>query len=161
MADILSMAERERYGDALVTAYIKSVKKLPDRTPQQLIDIIYAGRKNWFDHLSQEDLDWFGTMFEKVSLAIDVDVHWDVSVKNQMMASSAFNEFLKEMKRHPIEAKRNTTLVTELLNKAFGRKFRIRSKTADIIKAFDKKPQLREVGRRLVKELSKMGYHFA
>jgi len=157
---VLNTSEREIYGKALTKAFVAYIRKRPNKTPMELIDILYTTRKNWFDHLSPDDLDHFNKLFEKISRDMDIDLHWGVSVKYQLMASNSFNNFIDAMKRFPPDSKRNKSLVATELNLAFGREFGTGSRTTNIMQAFEKKPQLKEIGKRLVKELGRMGYAF-
>jgi len=146
--------------------YSRYIKRSPHKTPNQLIDVIYLGYKDWFDSFGQSDLDYFNGLFEKASLSVDLDVHWDVSIKKQLQASNVFNNFLSRMKSHqlknalPAVAKKDAVLVTHTLNEVFGKEYKIGTKSINILKAFSSDTQLKMVAKRLVRELAKLGYTF-
>lgn len=156
----LSPAVKDRLGKSMLRDYLSYIRKSPNKTPNQLIDVIYFGRKRWFDAMEEDDLDFFNKIFEDASLAVDIDVHWDVSIKKQLQASKAFNNFLFQMKRYYPTQKQDAKVVTRVLNETFGKEFGISSNSSNIIKSFSRDPQLKMVGRRMVEELSKLGYKF-
>lgn len=149
-----------RLGKSMLKDYITYVSRSPNKTPNQLVDVVYFGYKRWFDSMSQDDLDDFTGLFEKASLSMDIDVHWDVTVKKQQQASNVFNSFLKRMKPYGQEGKQDAALVTKTLNEEFGKEYKIGTKSINIIKAFSGDPQLKMVAKRMVRELAKLGYKF-
>jgi hypothetical protein len=156
----ISASKRMQLGNEMIRNYHSYIKKRPNKTPSELVDVIYLGYRSWFDNLGQKDLDYFNELFEKASLGMDIDVHWEVTVKRQLQASNVFNSFLKGMKPHLPDGKKDTKLVTQTLNEEFGREFKIGTKSINIIKAFSSNPQLKMVARRMVEELAKLGYKF-
>ena len=156
----LSPSVKERLGKSMLRDYVGYIRKSPNKTPNQLVDVIYFGRKRWFDAMGQDDLDYFNKMFEDASLAMDIDVHWNVTVKKQLQASKVFNNFLLQMKKYYPTQKQDPVVVTRVLNEVYGKEFGTGSKSVNITKSFSRDPQLKMIGKRMVKELSKLGYKF-
>jgi len=156
---VLSPAERVAYSKTLIKDYRDYIHKSTKRTPSQIIDVIYLGRKDWFDVLSTDDTTYFNKLFERISLSMDIDPHWDVSIENQLNASDVFNGFLRRMGKTSTDMRRDTSFVTKILGEELGKAFKIKSDAYSILKAVSSDPQLRAVGKRLTKELLKMGYN--
>ena len=155
---ILSPPERVSHSRALIKDYRDYMSKTPKRTPSQITDVIYLGRKDWFDALSTEDLAYFNKLFEKISLQMDIDPHWNVSIESQLKASDVFNGFLKRVRGLSPDSKKDRARMTRILSEEFGRIFKLKVDTYSLLKAFSGKPQLKAVGERITRELSKMGY---
>lgn len=152
---VLNPLERLVYSKSLTKDYLNYIKKLPTKTPKQLMDVIYLGRKAWFDVLSTDDLKFFNEMFDRLNSELDIDLQWEVSVGNQQRASNVFNGFIKKMR-----SRKSSLSATEALSEEFNRVFKTGTDHQNFISNISKNVQLRGVAKRVLKELLRLGYQF-
>jgi hypothetical protein len=122
--------------------------------------MLYLERKAWFKSLYPNELDYFNEALKKTNNDLDIDPLWEVSVSNQKKAAEVFNRFLQQMKGISLGSRRDIEMTNATLSEEFDRVFKIRAGGESITKAISTKPQLKQVGKKLLKELTKLGYKF-
>lgn len=156
----LSKEEREERIQALIDEYVQLAGKLPHRTPREILDIIKLNYNSWLRAIDIKIVDEFIDRLDRVIIQMDIDPYWDVSFENQRLTSDVFNEFVKRIARAGPNAKKDTSITTEVMNDVFGKAFRINSDSSSIIAELKNNSQLHSIAKRLIKRLDKMGYEF-
>jgi vacuolar-type H+-ATPase subunit E/Vma4 len=156
----ISAEERNKRIKALLDEYVQIAKKLPQRTPKEILDILQLNYMDWFRSVDPDVVDDFVNQLDKRLIKMDFDPYWDVSLDFQMKAGEVFNVFIKAMNKAKPKRKKDRLAVSRVMNEAFGTIFGIHPDDRSLTRAIAGNKQLNRVAQRLVKRLEKMGYAF-
>ena len=156
----ISDAEADERLTELLAEYVHFADKLNHLTPKEVVEMLQTKYSDWFRAIDTKVIVQFVQEVDEVTLKMDVDPYWDVSIDFQKKAGDVFNIFLKDFKSKSNESKKDSRVVTDAVNKAFGKVFRISPDNRSIDAALKGNRQLNRVALRIFKKLSKMGYAF-
>ncbi len=153
----MSAEESDMRLTALLKEYKKLVTKLEDYTPEETVNVLRSGYREWLGAVEPSFNLRLIEELDKIIIKMGADPYWDVPFKLQRQTAKTFTMFLKTVKKENID-KKDSVALTVALNEAFGKNFNVGADNRSINTAINSSKQMRKVAKRLFKRIEKMGY---